>query len=898
MELHGYIEEIIHRCPYKITFLGNRPGFINRWLVKSEPISTPCNGDFEPCLSTYGRILLKGDAEGLSQQELEKNWRYYCCTRHDDYPYIEYSRNNPEQIFLKGEDKYIYSLSCIYCEDTADLLIYADVLIPARIWINGNIVFSITQGYMIKQHVFAVRLKKGINIVLIEKSMLARYKNFNPDMLRVHLEIIPMQYLLKNKVHRFFDANQLKLLDSGLRITPDKAFYKCGEDIEITVMPRYIREMDREAITVQVFNAAYQKVAECEEHTFKKIVFTLCPEMKGTFLIKAESIKSGKKDEVYIFKGDFSSDLEELALKAEGREDCDKSIPLSIRRIASIPEVDTSFFKNTTEMMTDYFFEPLLEQVFLFENAVIHSSPDCCKKDIFNISHKRVMAFKSSEIDDGFTTYSLHFPQYYTPKKRYALIVYFVYGAGYATYPYMVEFINKNMFEGAIVLGVCGRGGTNRDYINEGDILEIIRKVIEVYKIDRNKIFCVGGCTGNIRAIGMIIRKPDIFTAIAGVEGTVRLDIRKPEFECLKNMDNIKMYQLNNIEDAIFNTARVINTLKRIRHSKSWNFSGFGHSQFDTMLNSGQLIKMLLGTNRERYPKEIFFITEEPIYNKSYWARLDYIKSLGEKARIEAKISGAKLIQISCRNIKRLALLLAREEMGLERSINISINGYSCNVCLAEYSESSITIGSAGAFIEVRELTKEHFNKEYDCFQINERLLGIKRVYYGRCTVIKPCSQERKSLSRRIFLLLKDPMREKVRNYKYGILTEDELRPESLKGTSLVYTIAPDTDGTSIGDTDGTSGKEIREELLKESGVSVYGCCMEYRGKKYCGDYFALIRYDSPFDPEKSVLLAICSSGVAMAKMTELINSFDSSPVFYNDAIIYSEGAYEYFRHG
>ncbi len=886
MELHGYIEEIIHRCPYKITFLGNRPGFVNRWLVKSEPINAFEQVDFEPCLSTYGRILLKGDAESLSQEELEKNWRYYCCTRHDDYPYIEYSRNNPEQIFLKGEDKYIYSLSCIYCEDTTDILIYADALIPARIWINRDIVFSITQGYMIKQHVFAVRLKKGINIILIEKSMLARYKNFNPDMLRVHFEIIPVQHLLKNKIHRFFDANQLKLLDSSLRITPDKAFYKCGEDIVITVMPRYIKGTERERITVQVFNAAYQKVIEREEHTFEKIVFKFCAEMKGTFLIKAESRKSGKKDEVYIFKGDFLSDLEELALKSEGREDCDESISLSIRRIASIPETDTSFFKNTVEMMTDYFFEPMLEQVFLFENAIVHSSPGCCKKDIFNISRKRVMAFKSSEIDDGFTTYSLYFPQYYTPEKRHPLIVYFMYGAGYATYPYMVEFINKNMFEGAIVLGVCGRGGTNRDYINEGDVLKIIQKVIQVYKIDRNKIFCVGGCTGNIRAIGMAIRKPDIFTAIAGVEGTARLDIRNPEFECLKNMDNMKMYQLNNIEDAIFNTARVVNTLKRIRHSKSWNFSGFGHSQFDTMLNSGQLIKILLGTNRERYPKEIFFITEEPIYNKSYWVRLDYIESLGEKACIEARIEGPKLICISCRNIKRLTLLLAREEMGLGDSINISVNGHSSKVYPGAYSENSVTIRSGGAFIEARELTREYFDEAYDCFQINQRLLGIKRVYYSKCTVIKPCSQERKSLSRRIFLLLKDPIREKVRNYKYGILTENELRLESLAGTGLVYIIAPDT------------GKEMREELIKGSGVSLWGCCMEYHGKKYCGDYFALIRYDSPFDPEKSVLLAICSSGVAMASMTELINSFDSNPVFYNDAIIYSKGVYEYFRHG
>ncbi|RCX12561.1 putative esterase [Anaerobacterium chartisolvens] len=886
MDFQSYIEQTIYSCPYNITFSGNKRGFLNRWLVTGKAAQPHGDKSLEPYLGTDAAILYNARHTELAQEELESSWRYYCCTKLDDDTQIEYCRNNPEQMFSKDRDAYIYCLCCIHCSDGGDFLFFTDPQIPIRVWINGVLVFTVTREYMIKQHVFAVRLRKGMNSVLVEKPDFMCFKALTPYTSRFHLEFTPLEHMLKKGLRQFYDAGQLKILKNNYRIAPDKAFFNSGESIFITVIPRYIKDAKPEEIEVSVYDATGKALACSKESTFKRIMISLDEKISGTLLIKVGGCRCRcrNQSEVYVFKGDFVSRLELMAFEAEMRTDCDESISKTIRRMAEVPDIESSCFKNTMELITDSIYEPLLEQLFVLEGITGCSCTHTEVRDIFTISNKRIMVFKDSEIDDGFIVYPIHFPANYKLKDKHPLIIYFLYGAGYASYPYAAEYIERQMFEDAVILNICGRGGMNRDYISEGVILNAIDEVIKRFNIDRDKIFCVGECTGTLKAIGMALRKPDLFSGLIGIEGTARLDIRNPEFECLGNLDNIKIYQLNNIEDAIFNAARVIDTLKKFRQNKSWNFSGFSHIQFSTMLNSGQLLKIFNSTNRERYPKEIFFITEEPIYNKSYWIRLDYIESLGEKARIEAKIEGTKLIEISCRNIKRLALLLARGEMGLESSINISINGYSCNVCLAAYSESSITIGNDGIFIETRELTHNSFSEEYNCFQIDERLLGIKRVYYSRCTVIKPCGNDRKSALQRIFRLLKAPLKEKVRNYKYGVLAEDELSSDSLKGTSLVYIIAAD------------DFRGIRHELIMGSGISLSDGFMEYRGKKYRGDYFALIRHDSPFDPEKSVLLAICSGGEAMTQMTGLLNSFDYSPAFYNDVIIYSRGDYEYFR--
>ena len=884
MDFQSYIEQIIYRCPYNITFSGNKCGFLNRWLVTGKAIEPHGDKSLGPYIGTDAAILYKIRHAELAREELESNWRYYCCTKLDDDTQIEYCRNNPEQMFSKDRDAYIYCLCCIYCEDKGDFLFFADPQIPVRLWINGVLVFAVTPEYMINKYTFAIRLSKGINSILVEKEILKLFRSFSPYTSRFHMEFIPARFIVESNVRQFYDRTQFKILEKEYKIIPDRAFFDGRENVSITVVPRYITDIKPERIMVSIFNASRRKIIDIEGYTFRKLLLAPGEEINGTLFIEAKSYTGSKKAGAYVFKGDFSEHLKQLGMTAEKRKDCDKSIFDFIKRIAEIRDTGSFFFRNTSELMTEHIYESILKQLFTIENAVIYCHENYYEKTILNISDKRALVFKDSEVDDKFTAYLLHLPRGYSFKKRYSLIVYFIYGTGHSMYPYAMDFIERQLFDCTIVLTMCGRGGMNRDCINEGNILKIIKSVVEKYNIDRDRIFCIGGCTGTLRAIGMAIRIPGLFAGIIGVEGTARLDIRRPEFEYLKNADNIKIYQLNNIEDAIFNTARVLDTLKRFRRKKSWNFSGFSHIQFDTMLSSSKLIKMLLGISRERYPKQISFITEEPIYNKSYWIRLDYIESLGEKARIEAKISNIKLIEISCRNIKRLTLLLARDEMGLGDSINISVNGYSAKVCSGAYSQNSITIRSRGISIETRELTGDSFAKAYDCFQINERLLGIKRVYCSKCTVIKPCSQERKSLSKRMFLLLKDPMREKIRNYKYGVLTEDELRLENLEDTSLVYIIAPDT------------GREIRKELIKGSGVSLSDGCMEYRGKKYCGDYFALIRHDSPFNRERSVLLAICSTGEALAVMAGLLGSFDYSPVFYNNAIVYSSAGYEYFR--
>ena len=884
MDFQSYIEQIIYRCPYNITFSGNKCGFLNRWLVTGKAIEPHGDKSLGPYIGTDAAILYKIRHAELAREELESNWRYYCCTKLDDDTQIEYCRNNPEQMFSKDRDAYIYCLCCIYCEDEGDFLFFADPQIPIRVWINGVLVFTVTREYMIKQHVFAVRLGEGINSVLVEKPDFICFKGLTPYTSRFHLEFTPLEYMLKKELHQFYDAVQLKILKNNYRIAPDKAFFNAGESIFITVIPRYIKDTKPEEIEVSVYDTAGKALACSKESTFKRIMISLDEKISGTLLIKVRGCRGRNQSEVYVFRGDFASRLELMALDAEIRTDCDESIPKTIRRMAQVPDIESSCFKNTMELITDSIYEPLLEQLFVLEGITECSCIHAEVKNIFTISNKRIMVFKDSEIDDGFTVYPIHFPSDYKLRDKHPLIIYFLYGAGYASYPYAAEYIERQMFEDAVILNICGRGGMNRDYISEGVVLNAIGEVIKRFNIDRDKIFCVGECTGTLKAIGMALRKPDLFSGLIGVEGTARLDIRNPEFECLRNLDNIKIYQLNNIEDAIFNAARVVDTLKKFRRNKSWNFSGFSHIQFSTMLNSGQLIKILMGTNRERYPKEIFFITEEPIYNKSCWVRLDYIESLGEKACIEARIADFKLICISCRNIKRLTLLLAREEMGLGDSINISVNGHSSMIYPGAYSENSITIRSNGIFIETRELTRDSFSEAYDCFQIDERLLGIKRVYYSRCTVIKPCSDDRKSTLQKLFRLLRAPLKEKVRNYKYSALAENELRLESLAGTSLVYIIAAD------------DCRRIIHELVKGAGISLSDGCMEYRGKKYSGDYFALIRHDSPFDPDKSVLLAICSGGEAMTRMAGLLSSFDSNPAFYNDAIIYSRGDYEYFR--
>jgi hypothetical protein len=305
------------------------------------------------------------------------------------------------------------------------------------------------------------------------------------------------------------------------------------------------------------------------------------------------------------------------------------------------------------------------------------------------------------------------------------------------------------------------------------------------------------------------------------------------------------------------------------------------------MFNTKELYKQILGQKREQFPRKIHFTCYEPIYNKSFWLKIDYMEDLCSSANVNGEIKSKDVIQIKTKNVSRMQIYLSPKHMDLNQNLQISINGTNKSVLLKGPSLLEVGISKEKINITEYPLSVDDFFKKYNRIGIEERNLGIKQVYFKRCKIIKPENyrKENRKFVKKLMMQLQQPLRERQRNYIYETCDENKTSMESLKEVNFIYLLDVENSGW------------LQNHILDSAGVEVEENSLIYKGVVHHGDYFALIKFRNPFDVDKFALLLIAKGKEELEnELLNFLSTLDSNPFFYHEAVVYSEGKYHGFR--
>ncbi|WP_265445502.1 hypothetical protein [Acetivibrio straminisolvens] len=883
-ELFDYLRDLVGKSILPVEFLGDKACVLNRWLVKSELADDFTDRGIEPHLNPEGELLLPHEFGGSSKEKPESNWRYYISG--ELYAFYKYNAHN--KLFSNDKNKYLYFVNSVYCTKPQDIVVHFHTLqpTPIRIWINGNLVFTSNPNYVIEKAFFMYHFNEGQNIILVER--LSWSKDTMPPMGldTFAIDLKPYSLVVDKEFNNgFLDDKFSWDLYNTYRIVPDRTVFDNEQDISLLVLPKYFKDGNTEEICVSVINSKGEVVSSCNTTTSKKISFRLDKDIKGTFLLKVEGICESKNSEIYVYRGNFEEETESLVRLAEERDDLSEDVIRTLKGLRAIPDVGTNLIKGYVEFINDVMFQLILQNYYEFERF-LHLPKGNEKKQIFDVFDSRVMMFKDLGIDGIFIPYSIYLPKGYSKDKDYPLMVYLMFGYGGSTYDDPPIFVNQGDFSDAIALCISARGTLNNDYIHEVNVVKIIAEVADRFDIDRKNIFVTGICNGAIRSINLAMRFPDLFSAVGSFGGTARLDVKNPDYEYIKNLDNTMLYSFCNVDDFTFNSARILYTLKHFKNHKNWIFYNLAHNEYQDLLSSEKLMKEVIKEKRIDYPRSIRYKTYEPIYNKAYWVRIDYMEDLSRTASIEAQIKNENTIEIKTDNIRIFSILINRKAMGLEREVRMYVDGEELELCLDEFSRIIVVKEDGKPKCETVTLSEDCFAKEYNYIGVDENLMGIKQLYFNKCTVVKPdvFKDSKNALAKKLPAVLQNPIKEKNLNYVYNGVYESEADKTLLGQGNFIYVVDLNKTYSEF------------EPLWKEIGFEFGKSHINYKNNKFTGDYFAMVKCENPFSKGKHALFVVYNSDRAAEELISFLNTFDINSLFYSEAIVYNNGNYYSYR--
>lgn len=896
MELiNKHLEHLAKISPYPISFSGDVRTHLNKWLVKSEVMESAEHEGTEPLLNTDCELVMDHEKSFMERERLLTNWQYYPALELREISDICHGRNYMEAPFQEAGDRRIYGLSVIYCKGERDVMVNVNTALqtPIRIWVNGQIAYISNYNYLFKNSFFVFKAKPGANTVLVERLLFSGVEGFTLPWRNFILNVRPCDQLrqyAEDPDFPFIDPALIDRLKQGYRIVPDKAIYNSEASIGLVVLREYLEFAVEDEIEVSLYDRLDKKVATIRTQSGKKIHLNPDPSLTGPMKITVRncSTEEKKANDVFVLRGSFSEERDQLIQLAQEKLDNNGPMVETIQSLHALVDEQENRMNGTGEIIPENVWNNIFEKYHNFSVAL--SDLEKVNSDVGfpdSVIGRKMVFFKQENIDEGSTPYTVCLPEQYDKNRAYPLVLNMFYGFGIGKYSPDPRYSRENNFSDAILINLCGRGGLNQDYINEMAILEMIQETINRFSVDRDRIYLVGVCTGALKAFGMASRIPELYAGILSVTGTARLDIKEPDYGYLENMSNLMVYQLSNIEDYVYNFARVKDTADRFKQLTSWDFCDLLHEEIEDYMNaSPKMMNRLLELKKDKYPKDIHFLTSEPIFNKSYWVTVDRIVDLSKKALVKAGIRSERRIEMDLENINQLGLLINRQEMGLVEQITLSINNREEIVELSDYTELNIRIDQDGSLhITSRVSDQNNFLELYNRITPDRDRLGIRDIYANRCQIVKPAlSRSKKSFSMRLNRLLRMPLKERNRNYSYKTVKEGNLSPEILKESNFIYFV------------DVSELNDFRKEILDKFEVEYENDSLLYQNQRFSGSWFAMIKKENPFDPKKKALLMLANGEEAESALTDFMDTFDNNSLFYSDAVIYSEGTLLSFR--
>ncbi len=306
-----------------------------------------------------------------------------------------------------------------------------------------------------------------------------------------------------------------------------------------------------------------------------------------------------------------------------------------------------------------------------------------------------------SEVDGSTQHYGLYLPEPFAPEVSHP-VVFHLHGYGgtaSADFPTTRHRPDIADARGWILVDLDGRGATYYDGVGETHFFDALDDLRARYKIDEDRIYLAGCSMGGMGAFKLGFRHPNLFAAVAGVDGewdhfwgtaiffekVWEMDVPKnPSREPLlqgayplylaENEMHLNLYMMVNANDSQvnpeYNGRRLHARLNELGYAHSYNEYGGEHCD-------GYDVPAIYDFFSERVndpsPKDVILKANQLKYGSAYWVPIDRLEKSVQFATIEAAMSNDR-VDVTASGLLQYTLFLTPELVGKDE-VSIYTNG-------------------------------------------------------------------------------------------------------------------------------------------------------------------------------------------------------------------------------
>lgn len=314
-----------------------------------------------------------------------------------------------------------------------------------------------------------------------------------------------------------------------------------------------------------------------------------------------------------------------------------------------------------------------------------------------------------SKVDNSRQAYGVYFPRANPPSDRGYPVV--MHGHGYGWWVGADFSLWQRQWaddHGWVLVNVNGRGPNFYDGIGEDDVLCVLADIARLVPIDRTRVYMTGGSMGGTGAYRMGIRRPNVFSAVAPVDGWTDFrefhwhwyerkdmpnaieEFRRPLLEAVSPLyvaGTARWGDVTLIVDGLDNIVlpeqgvRLAEALQEKRASAPELYRhelvyhpNVGHGGgYDLP----RIYERFLGVSGLERPPSVTIEATLLRYGKVHWAAIDRFGVQGAVGRLDVQAS-ASTAYVSVRNVEAFSLSLTESPLAREKHVQVIVEGVPC----------------------------------------------------------------------------------------------------------------------------------------------------------------------------------------------------------------------------
>ena len=670
-------------------------GALTQWLVCG-PFSSVRNTNPAVGLETD---FLRGEAEARPQIGEEIEWEEKT-NRWSKYQ-IDGSAADFDSLFGHSDHCAAYAY-CVLISDISQRVVFGigsdDA---AKVWVNGRQVYSFSgiRGLRADRDLFPVELEPGGNHVLVKVADVAGPWGF---VLRVHDPAQLGEAALQDPPETI-----------GLSIDPPIA--SPGEEFQILAGTDPRLAYAENPPTVQIAILGSDNAALFRTETHLGLPIQIAPELpaEGVFRIEADvEIEGGEQHgETLFYFGDARTTLQNLDQALESLEPVSRENPtqLLLNR-----EVELNLAR-CARWLDEISLEDIQETAIPQAGPALRSAEAFCRT-LLDIERgvqgmrDRTDPFANltgiqtrhywSDIDDSLQPYGLAVPPHYSSAQEWPVVI-VLHGYDRRNRNFYEQGLEEWMaaladdaWERDLIVAVpFGRGNTSYLGVGENDVFAVLRQIRSRFRVDPDRIYCMGYSMGGYGTWYLSALHPDLFAAAAPIMGgtdyrlwsgplphpvpRMFLDSVSP-FNLAENYLLTPVFVHHGADDLVVDPRHSRNMVARLKGLAFGNVSyeeypGVGHGGFPEEMEP-KIFDWMVSHRRDQSPRLVRIKAGRLSSAQSYWGRIDRFDNPSQISSLEAVVGDEGNMNVQVSNVAAFTLDIRLSPIPAEL-VTLVING-------------------------------------------------------------------------------------------------------------------------------------------------------------------------------------------------------------------------------